>query len=63
MSQQDVLNFLKSNKGRWFSCREISIAVGVNLQTSSANLVRLKKNKLVMFKELKNGRMLYRWKH
>ena len=53
MSQQSVYNLLKKSK-KWLSAKEIAKKLGLNSSVISQNLLRLKKNKSVKWKNKVN---------
>ena len=55
MGQQDILDFLKENKGRWFDRNCIAKATGV--ETSSAGIVlkKLRNQGAIKWKRVKEG--------
>ena len=42
ISQADVQEFLQKNKGEWFTTRKIAEALGINENSSSSNIKRLR---------------------
>lgn len=66
MSQATALEFLKKNKRKWFTCPEISIAIGIRSANCYVNLIRLARANcieriLVPISSLKK-KWLYRYK-
>ena len=61
MGQNDVYLFLKKNKGKWFTSKEIREALQVGSSSISTCLKRLRKFELVLFKEglEKKGTFIY----
>lgn len=53
MSQEDVLIFLKENKGRWFTAREMADKIKISYSTITTNLCRLMRFGMVKFKPIK----------
>ena len=49
MSQQDCLNFLKENKGKWFTSKEMADGMGVPYNRIPTNLLRLRKTDYIIF--------------
>ena len=49
MSQQEIINFLKKNKNKWFSTREISEKIALGRSNTCKGLARLKWDRLVLF--------------
>ena len=43
MGQQEVFNFLKKNKGRWFTSKDIARGLNVSLGSVTNNLKKLRK--------------------
>lgn len=54
MGQQDIKNWLKQNKGQFFSVREISDVMKVNFQSVYKNIERLRADKDIECKEVIN---------
>ena len=51
MGQQDVLDFLVDNPRGWFSSSEISKHLGISIGSVTMSLKKLRKTKLIAFKE------------
>jgi len=47
MSQKNVLNYLKKNKGKWFTTKEIAPKVKIGINSCTKNLSRLMKSGLI----------------
>ena len=63
MGQQEVYNFLKSNKNRWFLSKEISIKLGVSIGSVTNCLNKLRETKAIGFKGTKRkNQFKYRFK-
>jgi len=63
MGQQEVYNFLKSNKNRWFLSKEISIKLGVSIGSVTNCLKKLRETKAINFKGTKRkNQFKYRFK-
>ena len=54
MTQDDVLAFLKKNKGKWFSASQIKEKMGYESNSVRNNLSRLRKTDFMKVKMLKN---------
>lgn len=54
MGQQDVYNFLKTNKGKWYSSREIATKLKISIGSATNSLKKLRKTKEIKFKHTKN---------
>jgi DNA-binding transcriptional regulator GbsR (MarR family) len=50
MGQQEVYNFLKEKKGRWFTSKEISKETGVSIGSVTMSLKKLRKSQLIKYK-------------
>lgn len=50
MGQQEVFNFLKSHKGKWFTSKEISDLLNVSLGSVTNNLKKLRKTEANVIK-------------
>ena len=63
MGQQEVYNFLKRNKGKWFYSKEISRRLGASIGSVTNCLKKLREYKAINFKgtERKN-QFQYRFK-
>jgi len=53
MGQQEVYNFLKRNKSRWFLSKDISKRLNVSIGSVTNCLKKLKQNNAIKFKETK----------
>ncbi len=51
MGQQEVYDFLKKNKGKWFNAREIAEKLRISLNSARTSLARLKKSKFIGCKQ------------
>lgn len=54
MSQQEILNFLKQNKNKWFSVKEIAEKTNLPKPRITHNLMRLRKSEYIFYKFNKN---------
>ena len=50
MGQQEVYNFLKEHKGKWFTSKEISKETGVSIGSVTMSLKKLRKSQLIKYK-------------
>jgi len=50
MGQQEVYNFLKDNKGGWFTSKQISGETGVSIGSVTMSLKKLRKSQLIKYK-------------
>lgn len=50
MGQQEVYDFLKKNKGSWFTSRQISEKLGVSIGSVTMSLKKLRKTNLIKYK-------------
>ena len=70
MGQQDIYNVLKKNKKQWLDAREIANKLGISFGSVIANLSKLRKAGIVLFKHIyktvkpcgKRLVMIYKWK-
>ena len=51
MGQQEVYDFLKKNKGNWFTSKEIAEGLVVSIGSVTNNLKKLRKSDSVKFKQ------------
>lgn len=60
MSQQQVITFLKSNPGRWFSATEIAEAIKIGKSAILSNLKSLRYTNFINYKFVEgfNSKML-----
>lgn len=50
MGQQEVYDFLRKNKNKWFTSRDISEALGVSIGSVTMSLKKLRKTNIIKFK-------------
>ncbi|MEK6963312.1 MAG: winged helix-turn-helix domain-containing protein [Nanoarchaeota archaeon] len=50
MGQQEVYDFLLSNKGAWFTSREISDKLGVSIGSVTMSLKKLRKTNIIKYR-------------
>ena len=50
MGQQEVYNFLKANKGKWFTSKQISQNINVSIGSVTMSLKKLRKSQLVKYR-------------
>jgi DNA-binding transcriptional regulator GbsR (MarR family) len=50
MGQQEVYNFLKDNKGKWFTSKQISEATKVSIGSVTMSLKKLRKSQMIKYK-------------
>ena len=50
MGQQEVYDFLKMNKNKWFTSRDISEALGVSIGSVTMSLKKLRKTNIIKYK-------------
>ncbi|MBS3102779.1 hypothetical protein J4458_05035 [Candidatus Woesearchaeota archaeon] len=63
MGQQEVYDFLKRNKTRWFFSKEISKGLDVSIGSVTNCLKKLRENKAINFKGTKRKEQFqYRYK-
>ncbi len=63
MGQQEVYDFLKNNKGKWFTSRQISEALGISIGSVTMSLKKLRKSGIIDFKSTgKKNTFIYRFK-
>ncbi|MCF7900966.1 winged helix-turn-helix domain-containing protein [Candidatus Woesearchaeota archaeon] len=61
MGQQEVYDFLCKNKGKWFTSRDISDALGVSIGSVTMSLKKLRKTNIIKYKNT-GKRNTYRYK-
>jgi len=59
MGQQEVFNFLKNNKGKWYTSRDISDELDVSLGSVTNNLKKLRKTEKDVLKYRVEGNRFY----
>lgn len=63
MGQQEVYDFLKDQKGRWFTSREISEELAISIGSVTMSLKKLRKSKLVDYQNTgKRNMFKYKFK-
>lgn len=62
MGQQEVYNFLKKNRSKWFTSKEIASGLDVSLGSVTNNLKKLRQSKEIMFKESPERKNMYLYK-
>ncbi|MBN2368464.1 hypothetical protein JXC34_05590 [Candidatus Woesearchaeota archaeon] len=62
MGQQEVYDFLKRHKGRWWSSKDIAARLKASLGSVTNNLTKLRKRNEISFRmsEEKSSMFLYR---
>jgi len=61
MGQQEVYDFLKKQKNKWFTSRDISEALGVSIGSVTMSLKKLRKTNIIKYKNT-GKRNTYRYK-
>lgn len=62
MSQQDVVSFLRENKGKWFKSKEIADHCLCSVGSIITNLRRLRDQNNIEFRTIKTNMFEYRFK-
>ena len=62
MGQNDIYQFLKKNKDKWFTSREISEGLSVGTSSISTCLKRLRRFRQVEFKKSPKSAGIYLYK-
>ena len=63
MGQQEVYDFLKKNKGSWFTSKDIAKIVKVSIGSVTSSLKKLRTSRSINFKESGRTNMyLYKYK-
>lgn len=62
MGQQEVYNFLKKNKGKWWASKEIAKSMDASLGSVTTTLTKLRKRDDVSFKMAKDKKNMYMYK-
>jgi len=52
MGQQEVYDFLRKNKNRWFTSRDISEALDVSIGSVTMSLKKLRKTNIIKYKNI-----------
>jgi DNA-binding transcriptional regulator GbsR (MarR family) len=50
MGQQEVFAFLQTNKGKWFTSRDIAEALSISIGSVTMSLKKLRKANIIKFK-------------
>jgi len=50
MGQQEVYSFLKDNKGKWFTSRDIAETLNISIGSVTMSLKKLRKTNIIKFK-------------
>ena len=58
MGQQEVYNFLKKSKEKWFTARDIADKLKISLNSARTSLARLKKSKFIDCKQKEKKNVL-----
>jgi len=61
MGQQEVYDFLKKNKRKWFTSKDISNALGISIGSITACLKKLRRTETIAF-ETTGNRNEFRYK-
>jgi Mn-dependent DtxR family transcriptional regulator len=62
MGQQEVYEFLKKNKRKWFTSKEIAKGLNVSLGSVTNNLKKLRSSKEILYKESSKRKNMYWYK-
>jgi len=63
VGQQEVYDFLKRHKGKWFTSREISKELGISIGSVTMSLKKLRKSGIIDFESTgKKNTFRYRFK-
>jgi transcription initiation factor IIE alpha subunit len=62
MGQQDIYDFLKKNKRRWFTSKELSKKLGISIGSVTMSLKKLRESKSVKFQTTKRNMFKYMFK-
>ena len=63
MGQQEVYDFLRKNKRRWFTSKQISTALGISIGSITACLKKLRRTETIDFETTGNrNEFRYRFK-
>lgn len=62
MGQQEVYNFLKKNRSKWFLSKELSKHMGASLGSVTNCLKKLRESNAILFKETKR-KYQYKYKY
>lgn len=63
MGQQDIIEYLDTHKGKWYSSHELSKSLGISIGSITMSLKKLRKSEMVKYKRtgMRNA-FLYREK-
>jgi len=64
MGQQEVFNFLKLNKGKWWSSKEIAAKLEASVGSVTTTLTKLRKRNEILHKmsKIKTNMYLYKYR-
>ena len=64
MGQQEIYDFLKQNRAKWFSSKDISGILGTSIGSVTNSLRRLRESNFLTFRETEERRntFLYKFK-
>ncbi len=64
MGQQEVYNFLKKHREKWYTSKQIAKGLGVSLGSVTNNLKKLRQSKEILYKEspVRKNMYLYKFK-
>ncbi|MBD3203113.1 HTH domain-containing protein [Candidatus Woesearchaeota archaeon] len=61
MGQQEVYDYLKNHKNKWFTSKDIAEGLGVSIGSVTSNLKKLRESNFVKYK-FENNRYYYMYK-
>jgi DNA-binding transcriptional regulator GbsR (MarR family) len=61
MGQQEVYDFLKKNKRKWYTSREISTALKLSIGSVTMSLKKLRNSKSLKYKMCKDRKNTYKY--
>lgn len=61
MGQQEVYDFMKKNKGKWFTSRQISEKLDISMGSVTMSLKKLRKSNMIQYR-ITSKKNMYEYK-